>query len=130
MEKDLVKVNKEIVELVSKLSALENKIKEIKELEAQYDTFKKKLFEVMVNNDITKYETPNGVVFAIVKASTDKVKLEPKFNEDKFREENPKLYKKYVEIIEKITKGKASYLRVTVPKNEGGISARDMERYS
>lgn len=120
MEKDLVKVNKEIVGLVSKLSALENKIKEIKELEVQYDTFKKKLFEVMVNNDITKYETPNGVVFTIVKASTDKVKLEPKFNEDKFREENPKLYKKYVEIIEKITKGKASYLRVTVPKNEGG----------
>lgn len=120
MEKDLVKVNKEIVGLVSKLSALENKIKKIKELEAQYDTFKKKLFEVMVNNDITKYETPNGVVFTIVKASPDKVKLEPKFNEDKFREENPKLYKKYVEIIEKITKGKASHLRVTVPKNEGG----------
>ena len=37
---------------------------------------------------------------------------------EKFKTEEPKLYKQYTHVVEKVTKGKKGYLRVTIPKED------------
>lgn len=108
----------EIRIITSQLDALDNEIKQFKLLEEKYDKFKATLYEKMNEYGIDKYISRNGTQFTKVSPSFDKIEMLLKFNEDKFKSENPEVYKKYTEQVEKITKGKAGYLRVTLPKDK------------
>ena len=67
---------------------------------------------------VSKYVSNSGIQFTLVAASPDKTEIVLKFNEEKFKHDKPAMYKKYVEQAEKVTKGKNSYLRITLPKGE------------
>jgi len=111
-------VSKELLEITSSIEKIENELKKFHELQKQYESFRQKLFDVMTKNNVIKYVSLGGIQFTIVSGSNDKTEIVLKFNEDKFKAENPELYKKYLEQIEKTTKGKSSYLRITLPKGE------------
>ncbi len=108
----------EIRLITSHLDALDNEIKQFKALEEKYNEFKTTLYDKMNQFGIDKYISRNGTQFTRVSPSNDKIEMILKFNEDKFKSENPEVYKKYTEQIEKITKGKSGYLRVTLPKDK------------
>ena len=111
-------VSKELLEIKNSIEKIENELKTFRELQKQYESFRQKLFDTMTKNNVIKYVSLGGIQFTVVSASNDKTEIVLKFNEDKFKAENPELYKKYVEQIEKTTKGKSSYLRITLPKGE------------
>lgn len=111
-------VSKELLEITSSIEKIESELKKFHELQKQYESFRQKLFDVMTKNNVIKYVSLGGIQFTIVSGSNDKTEIVLKFNEDKFKAENPELYKKYLEQIEKTTKGKSSYLRITLPKGE------------
>jgi len=111
-------VSKELLEITNSIEKIENELKTFRELQKQYESFRQKLFDTMTKNNVIKYVSLGGIQFTVVSASNDKTEIVLKFNEDKFKAENPELYKKYVEQIEKTTKGKSSYLRITLPKGE------------
>lgn len=107
---------KEIIELSNKVIELEDKISSYKKLEEQYKEFKAKLFKAMQDHQIRKWTTNNNVQITRVDGSTDSIIKEEKFNEDKFKSENETLYKKYLEEVETIKKGRSGYLKITTPK--------------
>lgn len=111
-------VSKELLEITNSIEKIENELKRFNELQKQYESFRQKLFDTMTKNNVIKYVSLGGIQFTVVSGTNDKTEIVLKFNEDKFKAENPELYKKYVEQIEKTTKGKSSYLRITLPKGE------------
>lgn len=107
-----------INDTLAQLDVLENQIKGLKELEAQYATLKDNLYNAMVEYDVDAYTTPGGLKFTKIKATEDKTEVLITFNEDKFKLEHPKMYVQYVESKEKVTKGRKGYLRMTVVGGE------------
>lgn len=110
--------SKELLEITTSIELIESKLKEYAELEKAYDDFRKKLFEAMTKYGVSKYVSNGDIQFTIVSASPDKTEIVLKFNEEKLKAEKPEIYKEYLEQVEKFTKGKSSYLRITLPKGE------------
>lgn len=76
--------------LVTKIIMVEDKIKELKKTQ---DEYKKLLINAMEEHDIVKVsDYQSGLTITYVEA---KENLE-KFNAERFREENPEMYDKYV----------------------------------
>ena len=107
----------ELLPILNQMSELEEKLKEYKKIQNQYDEFKAKLFDAMNEHDIKKF-TFNDTQFTVVAAAPDKTEIKIEFDLDRFKEEHAELYKKYTKPVTKTTKGKASYLRITLPKEE------------
>lgn len=112
---DKEELNLQLVELTSNIAVIETRLQAYKELTKQYDEFRAKLYEMMIEHNIDKYISPEGIQFTIVKGSPQKIELTLQFNEEKFKNEEPILYKKYMEAVEKTTKARNSYLRITLP---------------
>lgn len=106
---------KELVPILVKMSELETKLKEYKKIQESYDEFKVNLFNKMNEYGIKKFDY-NGTQFTVVAASPDKTEIKLEFDVDSFKEEHPDLYKRFTKMVEKFVKGKASYLRITLPK--------------
>ena len=111
------KVNEELLPILNQMSELEEKLKEYKKLQEKYDSFKEKVFNAMVEKDIKKFVF-NDTQFTVVSATPEKTEIKMEFDIKEFKEQHEELYKKYTKPVTKITKGKASYLRITLPKEE------------
>lgn len=99
-------------ELSNKVVSLEKQLEEMKKIEIQAKEFKAQLKIAMEKNNITKWETPNGVKITLVEDGKDKIVKE--FNETLFKAFNLDLWEEYCEEVTK--KGKAGYVRITLPK--------------
>ena len=103
--------------LVAQLEELENKVKELKMFEEQFDEVKNKLTELMLEKNAEYFITPHGLKFTLVK-STPRTTINLVFNVDKFKTEQPEMYNKYVERVEKTSAAKKPYVRMSIV--EGG----------
>lgn len=103
--------------LVAQLEELENKVKELKMFEEQFDEVKNKLKDVMLEKNAEYFITPHGLKFTLIK-STPRTTIDLVFNVDKFKTEHPEMYNKYVERVEKTSAAKKPYLRMSIV--EGG----------
>ena len=103
--------------LVAQLEELENKVKELKMFEEQFDEVKNKLTDVMLEKNAEYFITPHGLKFTLIK-STPRTTINLVFNVDKFKTEHPDIYNKYVERVEKTSAAKKPYLRMSIV--EGG----------
>lgn len=72
----------------------------------------------MTSYNVTKFVSEGGIQFTVTAQGEDKVKVTFKFDEKAFKEDHPELYKKYVTQKETVTKGRASHLRITLPKEK------------
>lgn len=111
-EEDLLPVN--ITELSNKLVEVENQLVAFDELTKRQKELKVQLKNAMEINNIKKWTTNTGIQVTLVLDSPDKEVM--KFNETKFKDENASLYENYLE--KKIQKGKAGYVKITMPKKE------------
>ena len=111
-EEELLPVN--LTELSNKVVALENQLAEMKKIEAQTKELKAQLKAAMENNNIKKWETPNGVKITLVDDGEDKIVR--KFNEQLFKDNNLDLWDEYSEEV--VQKGKPGYVRITLPKEQ------------
>lgn len=102
----------DLTELSNKVVALENQLSQMKEIEKQAKELKAQLKSAMENNNIKKWETPNGVKITLVADGEDKVVR--KFNEQLFKENNLDLWDEYSEDV--VQKGKVGYVKVTLKK--------------
>lgn len=109
-EEELLPVD--LTELSNKVVALENQLTEMKKTEKQLKELKTQLKNAMESNNVKKWETPNGVKITLVADGEDKVVK--KFNEDLFKENNLDLWYEYSEEV--VQKGKAGYVKITLPK--------------
>lgn len=103
---------KEIVEIADKVLILESQIEIYKQIEKEYKDAKASLKAGMEKYNIKTWTTPSGTKITLVPDGEQTT--EKKFNEKQFKEEHPKLYKKYCEEVTK--KGKAGHVRITAGK--------------
>lgn len=103
--------------LVVQLEELENKVKELRMFEEQFDELKNKLKDIMLEKNADYFITPHGLKFTLIK-STPRTTIDLVFNVDKFKNEQPDMYNKYVERVEKTSAAKKPYIRMTIV--EGG----------
>lgn len=111
-------MSQELVGISSRLDELEVALQEFKRLEDEYDEFKLRLLTAMQENNIKKFVSLKGTQFTLVEGSPEKVEITLKFDEKKFKEDYPEVYKEYLRPTEKVKKATSTYLRVTLPKKE------------
>lgn len=111
-------MSQELVGISSRLDELEVALQEFKRLEEEYDEFKSRLLNAMQENNIKKFVSLKGTQFTLVEGSPEKVEITLKFDEKKFKEDYPEVYKEYLRPTEKKKRATSTYLRVTLPKNE------------
>jgi len=113
-EEDLLPM--ELVEMADKVVVFEQKMAELKAAEEIIKAEKKKLYEQMVKFNTKKWVTLNGTQITRVDGKAPSSNEVEEFNEEKFAEENPELYKQYTEKKTITSKGSSGYVRITLPK--------------
>lgn len=118
MPKDLTILANEIVKLEEELAL-------IKPTEEKIKALKEELKIAMENNDVKKWETPNGTQITLVKDGEDEEIEVEIVDVEKFEAENEKLIKdyetkkkEYTTIEKQIKKGRKGYVKITLPKAE------------
>ena len=104
----------EIPDITNRILAFEYQLEQMKEVEKKVKADKERLKKAMEVASVKSWTTPNGYKITLVPDGEDKVVS--KFNEDKFKTEDPNTYKKYLE--DKIQKGKTGYIKITAPKSK------------
>lgn len=106
----------ELPALASRVIALEESLKEMKETEAKIKEYKTKLKDAMSRASIKSWVTPRGYRLTLVEDKEDKVVKA--FDETKFKTAEPDLYNSY--LVDKIKKGASGYVLITAPKSKEG----------
>ena len=104
----------DITEITRRILAFEDQIKYFKSVESQIKSEKARLKTAMESAGVKTFKTPNGFTITLVEDKSDTVT--DKFNEDKFKTDEPDLYGKYLE--PKKVKGKSGYVLITAPKTD------------
>ena len=104
----------ELPDIAEKIIAFESQLSYMKKVEAEIKIEKERLRQAMRAGNIKGWVTPSGWRLTLVDDTEDK--STQKFNEAKFKTENPELYNKYLEAA--IVKGKKGYVKITAPKEE------------
>lgn len=103
---------RDMVLLANQIEVLERNLALYKQMEVDYNNLRDKMYHAMKAKGTTGWTTVSGVKFTLVKEGEDKVVQ--KFDETAFKKEHPDIYKHYLK--DEVKKGKAGYVRVTVPK--------------
>lgn len=104
----------EITDITARIIAFESQIDYLKSIEKKIKEDKTRLKDAMQACGVKSWTTPQGYKITLIPDGEDKV--DKKFNEDKFKAEDPETYNKYLE--NKIIKGKTGYVKITIPKSK------------
>lgn len=108
----------DIPDITKRIIAFEQQISRMKELEKKIKSEKARLKTAMETAGVKKWETPNGTKITLVADTEDKAVKEPFFNAERFMAEHPELVDQYMEEKTTIQKGKAGYVKITLPKED------------
>lgn len=108
---ELATISKRVVEL-------ENRMAELKAVEAESKKVKQALYEAMDKYGVKSWQTPNGIKITRVDAIPTTVETVTEFDEATFKAENEGLYAMYLQEVEKKKNGKSGYVKITMPKGE------------
>ena len=111
-EEELLPV--EIADITAQIIAFESQLDYLKSIEKKIKDNKARLKDAMQAAGVKSWTTPQGYKITLIPDGEDKV--DKKFNEDKFKAEDPDTYKKYLE--DKLVKGKTGYVKITIPKSK------------
>lgn len=106
----------DITDITASIIAFESQLDYLKSIEKKIKDDKERLKDAMQACGVKSWTTPQGYKITLIPDGEDKV--DKKFNEDKFKAEDPETYNKYLE--NKIIKGKTGYVKITTPKAKEG----------
>lgn len=107
---------KEVVEVAKTVEALEMQMASFKSIEATHKKMKQALYEAMEKHNIKSWETFNGTKITRVDGTAASVETVTEFDSEAFAESHPRLFKRFSKAVEKKTKAKAGYVKITLPK--------------
>lgn len=111
-------MNAELVILTEKIEKFEEYLKEAKKIEKDYEETKAKLLDLMLENNVSSWETLNKTKITLVEGKEATTTQKMVFNEEQFIIENPEMYMKYQQLKEVTTKGRKPYLRITTKASD------------
>lgn len=106
----------ELVTLSNKVMVLERRMAEYKAIEEEHKAMKQALYDAMVKHNVKTWETFNGTKITKVDETPTTTKTVTEFDTDTFKAEHPDIYKQYSKDVPKVTKGRAGYVKITLPK--------------
>jgi putative phage-type endonuclease len=106
----------ELVVLSKAVMVFEDKLAQMKAIEAESKKAKQALYEAMAKHGVKSWSTPNGTKITMVDAIPASVETVTEFDEVTFRTENEGLYNMYLHEVEKKKSGKSGYVKITLPK--------------
>ena len=115
-EQDFLPVSPGMITLTNKILAFEKQLSEMKDIESKLKEAKKQLYGEMVKHGVKSWELPNGTKLSRVDEVPGKTKTVTEFDSERFKAENPSLFRNYLRKVEKQTNGRAGYVRLTVRK--------------
>lgn len=113
----------ELVETSDKIIALEAQLEDMKRIEKQIKDFKAQLKAEMEKHKVPKWRTPNGTLITLVEDTPSTVETVEELDLEAMKQDLPELFKPYTDggymkPVEKIKKGKAGYVRISIPKEK------------
>lgn len=113
----------ELVEVSDKLIALEAQLESMKAIEKQVKDFKAQLKAEMEKHKVKKWKTPSGYGICLVDDTPSTVETVEELDLEAMKQDLPELWKPYydggyIKPVEKVKKGKAGYVRITLPKEK------------
>lgn len=120
-EEDLLP--KDISVIAETVLVIENRLKEFKELEKEYDRQKESLLKAMQDAGVPSWRTTNGYLITAVAEVPASTTTEEVLDTDRLKTERPELFKPdadggYMKTVEKTKSGRKAYLKITPPKGE------------
>lgn len=109
---------REVKQNLAKLEKLELQIRKLKLAEEQFDEMKSQLYDLMEKYNAVYYITNGGLKFTKVSPSTPKTEIVVSFDIEKFKNDHPKIYKQYVKMEEKTSKGRKGYVKMSFADKE------------
>ncbi len=104
--------------MVNNMLLLEQRLNELKEIQNECEKQKESLLAAMNKQEIKSFKTESGILITAIAPTEDKTEKNTVFDDKKFSEDHPRLYKKYSEVKETTKKGRKGYLKITYPKKE------------
>lgn len=113
----------DLVEVSDKIIALEAQLADMKRIEKQVKDFKEQLKAEMEKHKVKKWKTPSGCSICLVEDTPSTVETVDELDLEAMKQDLPELFKSYtdggyIKPVEKIKKGKAGYVRITLPKEK------------
>lgn len=105
----------DLVTISQKVLVLEEQMAAYKELEKRYKEMKQALFEAMEKHEVKSWQTPNGTKITRVDGTAATSETVAEFDEETFKAENAELWEKYQKTVTKKNKGRAGYVKITLP---------------
>lgn len=113
-EQDFMRSSGSLITLSNKVVAFERQIADMKLIENQLKEAKTALYNEMVKHNVKSWMTPNGTRITRVDGVPAGTKTVKQFDMEAFRRENEGLYDMYLKEVEKESKGRSGYVRITV----------------
>src|SRR5574344_3119803 len=124
--------NELVVKKLNEVIVLEEKLQKIKEIEKEIKNQKEELKQLKIENNMKKWETPNGKKITLVEDAEDEdIEIETidyaKFNtehlelvlkKEAIEKEIKEAQKPYTTITKETKKGRKGYVLITLPKNK------------
>ena len=117
---------KDISKIADGLLILENRIKEFKAVEKEYEKQKESLLKAMQDAGIPSWRTTNGYLITAVEEVPSTTTTEEVLDEESLKKNLPELFKSeaeggYMKTVTKTKNGRKAYLKITAPKeNKNG----------
>lgn len=92
---------------------LENQLIALKEIETKQKELKNKILEAMQENEIDKWETPNGIKITLVRGYLPTERKVMKFDERRLKDEHEEIYNKYLYEATEKESGRKDYVKIT-----------------
>ena len=113
----------ELVETSDKIIALEAQLEDMKRIEKQIKDFKAQLKAEMEKYKVPKWRTPNGTLITLVEDTPSTVETVEELDLEAMKQDMPELWKPYTDggymkPVEKVKKGRAGYILITLPKEK------------
>lgn len=114
---------KDISVIADGVLVLENRLKEFKELEKEYERQKESLLKAMQEAGVPSWRTTNGYLITAVAEVPSTTVTETVLDENALKRDLPELFKSedeggYIKEITKTKNGRKAYLKITAPKEK------------
>jgi hypothetical protein len=112
-EQDFLPASPGMIALSNKIMGFEKQLLTMKDIEQQLKEAKRQLYGEMLKHNVKTMSLPNGTKLSRVDEVPAKTKTVTEFDSERFKAENPSLFGKYLNKVEKSTNGRAGYVRIT-----------------
>lgn len=112
-ESDFLPVSSDMVTLANQIVKFEKELVAMQDIERKVKEAKKQLYQQMLKHNVKTCNLPNGTKISRVDEVPSKSRMVAEFDAERFKASHPELYHSFTVQVDKPTKGRSGYVRIT-----------------